>query len=190
MKDDKWWNKKLRVKGKVILWGFLALIVVVFFLALFRESRTPGPLPPTVPVSLEQRLREEIDRAIPDPVTVIVDGGVVKVLYTKKSIWDTRHLVWDLARTTCKVCKMVFEHPEVDTASIGVATDFADEHGEKKPSELAAMIVFTRETASKTDWRKLEIETVPMSAYRLVFDAADNCYLHPVVKKGLATEGR
>lgn len=186
MNDGKWWNKKLKVRGKLILWGFLGLIVVVFFLALFRESRIPGPLPQTAPMSVEQRLRGEIERAIPDPVTAIVDGGVVKVVYTKKSIWDTRHLVWDLARTTCKVCKMVFEHPEVESVSIGVATDFTDEHGEEKRSELAAMIVFTRETASKTDWEKLEIETVPMSAYHLVFDAADDYHVHPSVARDLA----
>lgn len=187
MNDGKWWNKKLEVKGKLILWGFLALIVVVFFLALFRESRIPGPLPPTAPVSLEQRLREEIYRAISDPVTVIVYGRAVKVVYSKKSIWDTRHLVWDLAGTTCKTCKILFEHLEVQTVSTGVATEFTDKHG-KKRSELAAMIVFTRETASKTDWRKLEIETVPMSAYRLVFDAADDYNLHPSVARDLAAE--
>ena len=171
---------------KVLLTVLIVIIGVPILASLLTQGvqRTP---PQKAPMSFQQRLQQEIDKVVSDPVAVKVDTGVVKVAYSKKSIWDTRHLVWDLARTTCKVCKILFRHPEVQTVVTVVSTEFSDERGEKR-NEVAAMIMFKRETASKISWEKLEIETVPMSAYRLVFDAADNYHMHPAVIRGLETE--
>ena len=171
---------------KVLLIVLIVIIGVPILASLLTQGvqRTP---PQKAPVSLQQRLQQEIDKVVSDPVAVKVDTGVVKVAYSKKSIWDTRHLVWDLARTTCRVCKILFRHPEVQTVVTVVSTEFSDESG-KKSYEVAAMIMFKRETASNISWEKLEIETVPMSAYHLVFDVADDYYIHPAVARELASE--
>ncbi|TET44286.1 hypothetical protein E3J62_10775 [candidate division TA06 bacterium] len=199
-------KRKLGVKGIVILASIGGLVVffvmVLPFVLILRspiqvETKSPPRrtvetkpkrAPQPEPIPFERRVEQEVDRAIPGPVTVKVDGGMVKVVYSKKSIWNTTALLWDVARNTCKVCKILFEHPEVQSVWISVTTLFTDKDGLNQREEVAATIVFTRETASKVSWRKLQLDTVPMNAYHLVFDVADDYYLHPVVVRGLASE--
>ena len=199
-------KRKLGTKGIVILASAAGLAVLLFYGILSelilssltqtetkpspRATERTTPRTPTKlePIPFERVVQQEVDRVIPSPVTVKIDGGMVKVVYSKKSIWNTTALLWDLARNTCKVCKILFEHPEVQSVWISVTTLFTDKDGLHESEEVAATIVFTRETASKVSWRKLQLDTVPMNAYHLVFDAADDYYLHPVVVRGLASE--
>jgi len=198
-------KRKVGVKGIVILASVGGLVVffvmVLPFVLILRspiQVETKSPPRPTVetkpktaprpePIPFERRVEQEVDRAIPGPVTVKVDGGMVKVVYSNKSVWNATHLVWDLARRTCKLCQTLFEHPEVKSVWISATTTFTDKYA-KESEEVAATLVFKRETAAKVSWKNMEIKTVPMNAYHLVFDVADDYYIHPAVVKELASE--